>query len=214
MPWTPYLECVGVSANGTSISLPGVCSGMSRPKRWDTPSLFSVFCNAGVALCPTNVGCALHLFLVLPDGALTYGADFLIRAALTLSRGYVDRTGRASPQNLCKCEAALGGSHISDLLLSNKLPPILSDLKQQMSVVSQFLWVRPLGVVELVSGSRSHRLQSSVGLGCSLIPRLQGPLRSSPVWLFTGLGRCASKLNRVGLSTGLPSDVRPIVKDI
>lgn len=171
MPWTPHLECVRVSANGTFISLPSVCSGMSRPRRWDTPSLFSVFCNAGVALCPTHVGCTLHLFLVLPDRALTYGADFLIRAALTLSRGYVDRTGQASPQNLCKCEAALGGSHISNLLLSNKLPPILSDLKQQTSVVSQFLWVRPLGVVELVSGSRSHRQQSRCRSGLQPHPR-------------------------------------------
>ena len=214
MPWTPYLECVGVSASGTFISLPSVWYGMSRPNLWDTASPFSVFRNAGAALCPAHVGCTLHLFRVLPDRALIYGADFLIRAALLLSRGYVDCTGQASPENLCKCEAALGGSRISDLLLRNKLLLILSDLKQQAPIVSQFLWV---GIWQWLSWCPAQGLagcSQGVGLGCSLIPRLQGPLRSSPVWLFTGLGRSASKLNRVGLSPGLPSDVRPIVKNI
>ena len=116
-------------------------SSSSRLSHSDAPSLFSVLCMlfaqlTWVALC----ACPWT-----PWGGTAF-TSWLSRAALTLSLGYVDCTGQASATNLCWCEAALGGSHISDLLLI-KSPPVLSDLKERTSVVSWFLWVRHLGVV-------------------------------------------------------------------
>ena len=51
MPWAVYLECVGISASRNFISVPSVCSGMSRHDCSDILSLFSIFFyNKGVAL--------------------------------------------------------------------------------------------------------------------------------------------------------------------